>query len=712
MRTEFAALLRAATAIALACAGGALPLRADDSLAAHVPGDVGLFIELRAADDLLTPLVEPRIWLTLAELAGQPGGLTDTGEWRARVEQTVRMSPVEAIHTLFSHRVAFVADSLRSTHDAVILCRPIRDTRELVEHWQARPLPSAGPSAVYRLPFNVGLALRKDTLAFGDPTIRGLFDRVLQQWDDPRSAALAADVTFRSLLHRAPPDPDGVLFVRLAKPADGPSTAPAPAPTLSPAMSAPASAPTTWPAHVGAEAAPSTPRAEGVILPNLPSGLRHSRHVLLALHREGPSLHVSALGDGTDGRTSARSPVDDLVTSLPAATLLTWVGHVDYPQLVRAAALLPENSVFRVLLQLQEGSAIVQRLIDTLGSETCIALGTVSPASRQVPAPPVPAVAFLVKLRDPNLAASEWSSLVRNTAALYKLLSLKLATPPRLPPVETVLAAGIQIEKLDLSGLISPTPEQTPVGELHLSWVVDGDTLVLASHTDWLAQVLAARHGSTSRLAGILEQSRRPAGEPHETVFVLQLGALSDIAAAWVQFLSVAYPDVTTENWWRNYQPGGSQVRLGIQAIADPSRPSVRVQSVTPGSPADGMLRAGDEIVGCQAVRLTTSQPADEIRQAILQRPNARWVDLLVERDGVTRVRRIAVPFVDPVEILRRIIALGQLVQTVIYVDMLPEPEGPRGQLTLRVRAEPPASAPAISSQPATLPTTSTAPAK
>ncbi|GAG02899.1 unnamed protein product, partial [marine sediment metagenome] len=56
----------ATTLVVAACV---CSLRAQDaeSLARLVPADVGLFVEARGADDLLVPLTEEQVWITLAE---------------------------------------------------------------------------------------------------------------------------------------------------------------------------------------------------------------------------------------------------------------------------------------------------------------------------------------------------------------------------------------------------------------------------------------------------------------------------------------------------------------------------------------------------------------------------------------------------------------------------------------------------------------------
>ena len=102
-------LCGAAASVALAW-GCARAARGDDSLAKYVPAQTGLFVEARDVEDLLTSLTEPQVWLTLAEMAGQPANEKEAQQWRERVRQTVKMEPDQAIRVLFARGVAFYGE--------------------------------------------------------------------------------------------------------------------------------------------------------------------------------------------------------------------------------------------------------------------------------------------------------------------------------------------------------------------------------------------------------------------------------------------------------------------------------------------------------------------------------------------------------------------------------------------------------------------------
>ncbi|NUQ49296.1 MAG: hypothetical protein HUU27_05190, partial [Phycisphaerae bacterium] len=218
-RRPAACLLAAGLCLAVVAARGD-----EQSLSRHVPADIGLFAEARAAGDLLLPLIEPELWTALAEAIGQPSRPEDVRAWREQIAKTIKFDPDIAIRVLFSRRVAFIGEGLGRTQDAVVLCQPIEGARveDLLRIWQAQPV--AGPGAagdgresqLYQLALNIGLVTKDGLLLFGDMRLpQGVFQKVAGFLREPKGRSLADDPTYRELLRRVPPEPDGVLFARL-----------------------------------------------------------------------------------------------------------------------------------------------------------------------------------------------------------------------------------------------------------------------------------------------------------------------------------------------------------------------------------------------------------------------------------------------------------------------------------------------------------------
>ncbi len=622
------------------------------SLASTVPAEIGLFVEGHRLGDLLLPLTDPQAWLALAEFAGQPARPEEAAQWRDRVRHTVGMEPAQAINTLLGEHVAFVGPGPGRAQDAVVLCRPVADKKQLLAKWNAQPLPTAGRTSIYRLAEGVGLALPDDLFMFGDATAKdGVFARMLEFIDArPAGGSLAEDPTYESLLKRVPRDPDAVLFARLRRAAPSP------------------------------EASGARPGG------NLPGPLRGAANVLLALHRGDGLLHFNAVGDAPVNGNTPRTGLTELVQRLPARTLAIWAMHLDYAALLDSLDRLSSRSALRLAFALQERAGTGKRLVESLGSATCLALGAVEPAARMRPAPPLPALAVLVRTSDAQNGAAALERLLQDGASAYNLLALQVGAQPMLLKVEHVEIAGLDVHLLDLSGLLGRETAGQAIGELHLCWTLDGETLILASHLDWMRQILGARRRDEATAAAMLNLARKPLRDDVETVLAVQAGPIADLGEMWLTYLAHEWPDVLSEDWWRVRQPGGGDTRLGIQVTELGEQQRLRVASVTPNSPADGVLRPGDEIVGCNRQRFATTQPIREIRAAIEQRPDARWVELLVARGSSIDPRRVPLPFVDPVRLLRRAITAGRIMQRVVYAEDTPEPAGARGTLTVELR--------------------------
>lgn len=638
---------------------------ADDSLARSVPADVGLFVEVRGVGDLLTALTEPQVWATLAELAGQPARPQDVAGWRLRIRQTVKMDPDEAIRVLFARGVAFVGEGLGLAQDAVVLCRPAQEvsTAQLLRRWNARRLRQPPRPPTYRLYSNIGVTEHRGLLFFGDllPP-EGLFARMQRFAAGARPKSLADDPVYKKLLARVPPKPDGVLFARLEQAA----------PILVP--------------PVAAGSQPSTQPAVSPALSDLPAPFRNAENVMLALHRDGPRLHFTAVGDA-NGNT-ARHPTGplQLLEKLPERTLLAWEGRVDFSRLAGMLKQLPEHNPVRGVFALPEHVESLDRFAGALGTDACVAVGPVSLEHRRSGAPPLPAVALLLGTRDPRVAAHEVRNVVNVGMAGYLVFFALPRGLPLLEPIREVRLGATSAFVLELSPLLKPTA-RAGIGELHLCWSMHGNVLILASHLDWLRQIVAAREGQVASLSKAMQISPVKPTPSSANTIVVQSGSIADLGTLWLKYLERSKPEVFDEEWWRSRQPGGGDVRLGINVIPDVPNRRLRIERVYENQPADGHLEPGDFIVGYENRRFATNDPMSEIRTAIQDRPHARWMELLVERKGPPQRMRLPLPFIDPIQALQRVVAIGKIAQRAVYHDDHSDPAGPRGFLTIELRS-------------------------
>lgn len=650
----------------LAGLGSSPAVRADlpaDSLARVAPASAGFFVEMRGAADLLTAMAEPQLWTALAEIAGQPATAEDAVVWRQRVARTVRMSPAEAIGTLFSRQVAFLGEGLGRSQDAIILCRPAGGAKPLIDRWSPRPVEEAG-AGVYQLLGPVGVGARGDLLAFGDLAPGGML-RTL--WALPADAPrLADDATFRRLLARVSDRSSGLLFARLSSGVA---------------------------ARTASRPATSRPSTDARAPADLPGPFRDCDAILLALERASSRLDVTAVGTtrGWEARGAGRAP-SRLLRELPASTLLALETPIDTGALQRQLALAASSGPLRALAQSTETLAGV---IASLGDEVCVAVGA-PPRDPGVDAPPFPAVALLCRVKDAERVDGEIDRVVGEWSAVANIYLLSQSRPS-LPAIDEHEFSGARVRVLDLSSLLESGMRE--VLAPRLSWTLDDGTLIAATSDDWLEEILAARRSSSAPRMRLPDPPNGASAERVSTRLVAQTDLIARLGEAWLAHMQRTAPDVLEVSWWRARQPDAGRVRLGVDGVQDEALRALRVESVAPGTPAEGRIRPGDVIIGCNGQRFATSQPSDELRRALVDRPHPSRFDVLVQRGEGRNVVSLPIPFVDPVQSLRRVIAVGGLARRVVYQQLDDDAQGPRAVLTIELE---PVRRPAVTTQSAT----------
>ncbi len=631
---------------------------ARESFASLVPADVGIFVELYDAPDLLETLSEPQLWSTLSELAGQPARAEDARLWRRYVQAVVGMEPGEAIRVLFARGVAFAGPGAGRAQDAVVICRPAADTtpERLLKRWGARRVPGRPLEKTYQLRGSLGVAVHHDVLIFGDllPP-EGMFQRVCRHLARRRSRSLAATGPFVALRRRLGDEVSGLVFVRLTRSA--PLVVPAPV-----AQSQP---------HLVAQ---TRPWAE------LPGPLHEARNAMLALSRRGNLWRITIVGDGPAVRPVGPIEPPKLLARLPASTLAAWQGAVDYARWLRRADALPPENVLRIVLNFPNQRRVLERMAAALEPWVCVAVGT---SAGQGERPPLPAVAVLLRAREGAEAAAAFNQLIDACVAVYNVLSLGEGLPP-LPRIEPLDAQEPRRWLLDLRPVLRRLGLES-AGELELCWTVQGRTLIVATSRSYLDQILAARRGALPTLADALGRPLRPERAGVQRLLAVRPDAVARLGRRWLTHLARTAPQVLEEAWWRAHQPGGDQPVLGIRGTPLPEQHRIRVDEVRPGMPAEGFVRPGDLILGANHRRFESSDVVAEMLTAIRRRPHARWIDLLIERNGVPRLVRVPLPFFDPIQALRRLVAVGRVVGPVVYYDA-PDPHGLRGHLMFELR--------------------------
>ncbi|MDX2198415.1 MAG: hypothetical protein SF069_05520 [Phycisphaerae bacterium] len=671
-----------------------------DSLAFVAPGSIGLFVEIRDSEDLLLALSQPEMWRLLADLAGQPAELADTGEWTARIEKTISMTPPQAIRKLFSDRVAFVGEGPGRSQDAAVLCRPREALPQLVELWQAKPVEFSGKSKLYSLYANLGLAAVGDVICFGDPRpTEGTFQQVLTCFERDGAGSLAADAEFLECLREVPPNPHAVLFARfhpqhglLAGPPGGASA------------SAPTSMPSSAPVE-SAASAPSSAPAEAGVAQSLPSLWADRATLLLAMHRDGRRLAFTIVGDERAALAITGDGAGSLRNTIPRESLLSLSGRVDVAQATQNLQRLPAA---RSAIQFLDRAAGFRDAVDALDGRFAIALGEIAPPTTRETAPAIPAIAITLGLKQP-IDAAQAGTWLAGLVSAYNLVALSAGRAP-LQSSDLPRDDARRVTVVPLDELLPPGILREHLAELELAFALDDDHLIFASHREWLERVLSAatdeppRDVAAAALADAAAATREietapaaadTAPPPSSSIRELRGGgfrAEADVerlargAARWLEYLKTVAPECLEESWWRERQPLAGPPRLGITVTQTPDTRRLRVDRVEPDSPAFGVLQPGDQIFAAERREFASSQPAHEFREAIMARPHATWIDLSIQRDREVRLqRRLRIPFVNPIDWLTRLAALGHLTRSIEYAE---DRSSPRRRGTLVVELQ------------------------
>jgi hypothetical protein len=272
--------------------------------------------------------------------------------------------------------------------------------------------------------------------------------------------------------------------------------------------------------------------------------------------------------------------------------------------------------------------------------------------------------------------------MIATAVVVYDSLSLVRGRPALDRPVSFSLGAA-EASVLDLTDTVAGFGE-SGLGELQLAWAIHDGTLIVASHVNWLRKIVASRSGAAPALSDLTGASSQPFSPRDDNAIIVQLGAIADAGQRWLDYLQSTDSPLLLEPWWRDRQAvRGTQ--LGIDVAQDRRGKRLTVRRVKANTPADGVLRGGDAIVGCSDRRFATPEPIKEIRRAIRERPDPAWIALLIERDSVIREVRVPLPYLNPIRAMERLIALGRVAQSVVYHDATGE-EGLRGYLTVQLR--------------------------
>jgi hypothetical protein len=428
----------------------------------------------------------------------------------------------------------------------------------------------------------------------------------------------------------------------------------------------------------------------------------HRGVVGIYVSRQQVNFAIRATRD-TPRQEPPRPRVDlERLNRLPQTTLLAWATSVDAPGAYRAlidaeppgAAGLFASLLERVL-DLQQ---LEETLVSNLGPRTIVVWGQ---TLREPSA--LPQLALLFESRDARAAA----------LALEGAAQAFLAT--RAPPAGDSTNAAVQhldhlgttITRVPFAPLVSNAPDGSVVSQLGLHVqpcfaALDG-WLVLALTPDHLREIIDADRGLIPTLGEAPELGR--AGRQRARAVVLGL-AQPALAAQVIQgwLTGLRSPD---ESPWAGLllgetgsdRPRRRTLGIGMRVQQVPGR--VRVARVYPGTPAEGHLLPGDEILGVESHLLSLAEPNEDLRSRIAAVGHQDPVTLRVWReeellDVVVPLGRPAgpeSPSAGVVEALEQLTRLGQELTYAAYSVSASRSDQYVAMLTLGFRPAPPESA-------------------
>lgn len=637
------AVQRLSLPLAWVAALWASPLATAQQFAHLAPADTGLYVEITQGTELLLTLTQPERWAAIAEFAGQPATDRDAASWRNRVEATIGIGPEEAIQTLFARGVAFLGAGPFRSQDPVLLCRPSLSTPlpTLLNTWEAQAFDDPELASLFRLRNDLGLAIYGDTLMLGSPALAsGAFRHALHVQQCGPENSLAAAPEFQRLLQRIPPDPAGIFFIR----------------------------PRAERRDLTSGSLPPIAAALAVFLP---AQLREAEAWLIGLHRKGNHLKFTAVGH--QDNLVEKEPSLSKTVKLPEQTLAAWQGNLSFEELLPQMNLLPDQHIFRLALPTQTADLAN----DIFTGSASVAFSTLTAEEDEGPARPT--IALILEARDAPTALAFLDGASTMAKIAFDTYADRRGLVP-LPPIHHVgedvdVTRSINVSDLFAARVIAQ------LGEVHLCWGVSQDHLVLATHPDWLDQVLEK-----------LNSQGETEPTPAMTSIMCRGEELASIGRAWLTRLEKSDPELLTEAWWRRHQPGNRRPRLGITVSSLDQGKSLRIDAVESGQPAEGFLRPGDVIVGCHGKRFE-GRARREVARGLVNRPNARWIDLSVQRDNEIFEIRVPMPFVNPARLLKQAVALGETIGDISYSEELEASGKTRGILTVAWHQNEPASA-------------------
>jgi hypothetical protein len=560
--------------------------------ARYVPADAGVFVSVERLDEVASALSKAHADRILALLTGIDAGRLPSLDPRTLVAAFSGSAARIEDDELRSSGFGVAASSGQDLLEGVLFVRT--PAAQTIERWfpQGRSARISPSTRVIRIDDNIVACARDDVVALARSSGSGTFMRdTLRLMAGRTSDGLVGSEDFRELAHYLPARPIAMAYItQPSKPG------PAAAPIATNEGLAPASAPSTQ------------PEARSAL-----------QDIVVGMYDRAGRLDFAVRG--TREFAGQRRPLSESaiakVKSLPQGTVFVWLATHELDELLRGDVDVSDNVLgryVRLFAGLRERNGQADP-IPPLGQHLILALDRDSDAERQTPQ-----VLAMIDTPEPRAVAEEFSDAV--DAFLDLLYSVDTVSEDDAPVIQVWTHAGTPISSVPLDRYASASRFRGAalVRSLAPSWAATSDWFIVTSTKEEMVRVLDAMAGTAPTLGEIasarvlFDQSTK-----RNSLAFVQGSALADLLVRWLRDAEKGYPSILNRTTLAKgaLASGPRPEELGVSLREPATQGQVIVESVLPGSTADGQLLPQDRIVAIDGRVLNLALPSQDLRRQL-----------------------------------------------------------------------------------------------
>ncbi len=606
--------------------------RTDLSLSAYVPDSAGLFIELNKLADRNTP---QRVQ-SARHLYDILVGTTDTqmgvaANWRRVFLERLGIKPGQPMVRLFEHRLAVAAPSWNRLAEGIILVR-LNPNDDLLEHIFApgniNEIRGLGDVTFYTTDTGLSAATDGNVLLLSQRRGDGsMYERAVKIILSDSSDSLLSSRAFRSDLRGLPRRRDGMLYLNPSAGMDGRSDQGVPSDE-----------------GESSEQGDSSERA-GLSDRGGVAGFMGMERLALSLRLSADRADVTLRGKWINPPDRQGEGVSiDLLKSLPLTTVGAWCTRIDPGKsvldLLRNSSAAGTPMHLRFFASILDIESLQKTLLDRIGPNAVIAWD--QPLSSRG----TPELAIILESEDAGMAVDAAADAVQVVVDWFDLRRHNVSGP-RLSLSRSEYF-GAAIHELSIVDPRTPATESPANGQpssgasgtMKPAFAAVGDHFVVALSIDHIRNLIDAHMGLIPRLSEVREIKRMTnPSERTSAIAFAQPALATQIVDEWV-----GDDDGVMSRWLalslggsgRNRQPGRGSPQLGIGILRGEQAGSVRVVRVDSGGRADGMLQAGDLVLGVNGKLLALADEKRDLRSRLASPVENGFWSFRVQRDGKT----------------------------------------------------------------------------